>query len=210
MTGTHRRPRKNKANSWGWRPTAIPGRFCQTKPIRSGPRGRSGAGRAKRTQFACAAARVRPTNSAKQSQFRQVTHRDSEDDYTNKTRPTKVRFDRTDPRYRPGNAGRNPPRRLLSCASNKANLRGRRHPVRAAPGNACDSYFVDTTAVRGLRWAIDLSVNPQHAVRPISRTWVPCLRLGVDMSGLTVRTRLRERRHSTPGMISPGERYGHG
>ena len=32
-------------------------------------------------------------------------------------RPTKVGFKRTDPRYRPGNAGRSPTRRLLSWAS---------------------------------------------------------------------------------------------
>jgi hypothetical protein len=39
----------------------------------------------------------------------------------NKMRATKVEFNRTDLRYRPGNAGRNPLRRLLSWASNKAN-----------------------------------------------------------------------------------------
>jgi hypothetical protein len=40
----------------------------------------------------------------------------------NKTHPTKVWFNRPDLRYRPGNAGRNPARRLLSWASNKPNL----------------------------------------------------------------------------------------
>jgi hypothetical protein len=39
-----------------------------------------------------------------------------------KMRPTKVCFNRTDPRYRPGNAGRNQTRRLLSWASNKPNF----------------------------------------------------------------------------------------
>jgi hypothetical protein len=40
---------------------------------------------------------------------------------TNKTRPTKVGINRTDPWYQPGNAGRKPIRGLLSWASNKAN-----------------------------------------------------------------------------------------
>jgi len=75
---------------------------------------------------------------------------------TNKTRPTKVRISRTDPWYRPRNAGRIPTRGLLSRASNKANSRrcragrGRRDegrgvlykqsqfgPGRAAWGQAC-------------------------------------------------------------------------
>jgi hypothetical protein len=78
---------------------------------------------AKQTQFA-AGGRERPSSRPKASAMPPVTRAI----VPNKTRATKVWFNRTDPRYRPGNAGRNPTRRLLSWASNKANFAG-------APGN---------------------------------------------------------------------------
>src|SRR4030042_2608701 len=79
-------------------------------------------------------------------------------------------------------------------------------PRRIGRRNAFGRYVVDTAGAVEVRWSADLIVNPQQAVRPISRTRVPCLRSCVDMPSLTPRTCSRERKHvfSLSGGLSGG------
>ncbi len=133
-TPVSRRAKCAEQTQFGPAPTLKPGAIAPNKPNSRPGAAPSGMKRAKQTQFvlpgevggASPTLQVGAVAPNKPNSARLPGERGAlgKANVRNKTRPTKVGIDRTDPRYPPRNAGRKPNRGLLSWASNKANSVG--------------------------------------------------------------------------------------